>query len=186
MTVYIETPRLSLRDWKPEDKAPFVRINSDPMIMEYFPRTLSEKDSERIFKRFQKQFKERGYGPYALELKKTGEFIGFCGLLDVPAEMVFAPAVEIAWRLDYEFWGKGYATEAAQAVITYAFDHLGLEEIVAYAVHDNTGAIRIMEKIGMSRDAGADFTYPGLAAEHPLGFFVLYRLKKESFRAHIA
>ncbi|MGQ0527923.1 MAG: GNAT family N-acetyltransferase [Alphaproteobacteria bacterium] len=186
MTTHLETDRLILRDWKPEDQIPFARLNADAMIMEYFPRTLNEKASESLLKKFRKHLKQHGYGFYALELKKTGEFIGFAGLQKVVSEIPFAPAVELAWRLDYGAWGKGYATEAALALFSHGFDKLGLNEIVAYAVHDNNGAIRVMEKLAMKRDMDADFNYPGLAKDHPLGSFVLYRLKKTDFNARIA
>jgi 3-dehydroquinate dehydratase/shikimate dehydrogenase len=98
------------------------------------------------------------------------------GIQQVEFEAAFTPAVEIAWRLDYEYWGKGYATEAAEAVLQYAFDTLKLKEVVAFAVHDNEVAIHMMEKIGMTRDPGGDFDFPALRKDHPLGHFVLYRL----------
>ena len=180
---YLETDRLILRDWKDDDIDAFARMNADPIVMEYFPRRLDEKATARLVGRFQDHFEKHGYGPYALELKKTSEFIGFVGLHQVEFEAHFTPAVEIAWRLDYGFWGQGYATEAANAVIENAFEKLGLKEIVGYAVHDNEAALHIMEKVGMKRDEKGDFDYPNLSKESPLGKFVLYRLKKKDFKA---
>ncbi len=177
---YIETERLVLRDWKDEDVKHFAQMNADPIIMEYFPRRLSEDDTAHLVEKFREHFKKHGYGPYAVEHKQMGRFIGFVGLSQVTSDMPFAPAVEIAWRLDYEYWGKGYATEAAQAVIAHAFKELGLDEIVAYAVHDNGAAIHIMEKLGMKRDPGGDFDYPHLSKTSPLGKFVLYRITKKA------
>ncbi|MCC7305268.1 MAG: GNAT family N-acetyltransferase [Alphaproteobacteria bacterium] len=182
--MYIETSRLILRDWKDEDKASFARMNGDPMVMEHFPRVLDEAATGRLVDRFRDHFKKHGYGPYALELKKTGQFMGFCGLHDVEFKSHFTPATEIAWRLDYEFWGQGYATEAAEAVTKHAFDTLKLKEIVAFAVYDNTRAIHIMEKIGMKRDPKGDFEYPALRKDHPLGHFVLYRMNKKNHKQH--
>ncbi len=173
---YLETERLILRDWKDEDIAPFARMNADPIVMEYFPRRLDEKATARLVGRFQDHFEKHGYGPYAIELKKTGEFIGFVGLHDVEFQAAFTPATEIAWRLDYGHWGQGYATEAARAVLDLAFNQLSLKEIVAFAVYDNEAAIHIMEKLGMKRDPKGDFDYPALAADHPLSKCVLYRL----------
>lgn len=177
---YIETERLVLRDWKDEDRKPFARMNADPIVMEYFPRRLGDDDTNRLVDRFQEHFKKHGYGPYAVELKKTGAFMGFVGLHDVEFKAHFTPAVEIAWRLDYEFWGQGFATEAAKEVLTYASKKLKLPEVVAFAVHDNTRAIHIMEKIGMKRDPEGDFDFPSLRKDHPLGKFVLYRTRKKS------
>jgi RimJ/RimL family protein N-acetyltransferase len=178
---HIETERLILRDWKDEDIQPFARMNADPIIMEYFPRRLNEKDTGKLVGRFQEHFKKHGYGPYAVQNKSTGEFIGFTGLHYVEFEAPFTPAVEIAWRLDYEHWGKGYATEASLAVLNHAFTKLKLKEVVAYAVHDNERAIHIMEKVGMKRDPKGDFNYPNLPSTSPLGKFVLYRVKKKDF-----
>ena len=172
---YIETDRLILRDWKNEDIPAFARMNADPMVMEYFPRRLDEKASAHLVEHFREHFKKYGYGPYAVELKATGEFMGFVGLDKVKFDAPFTPATEIAWRLDYGYWGKGYATEAAKAVLEYAFNKLGLKEVVAFAVSDNDRAIKIMEKIGMQRDPKGDFHYPNLRKDHPLGEFVLYR-----------
>lgn len=177
---HIETERLILREWKDEDKKPFARMNADPIIMEYFPRRLDEADSNRLVGRFRDHFSKHGYGPYAVEQKKDGEFMGFVGLHQVEFEAAFTPAVEIAWRLDYGFWGQGFATEAAQAVLAHAHKKLKLPEVVAFAVHDNTRAIHIMEKIGMKRDLKGDFDFPSLRKDHPLGKFVLYRSIKKS------
>lgn len=183
MTTQLETDRLILREWKDEDRAPFARMNGDPMIMEYMPRPLDEKASNRLVDRFGKHFREHGYGLYACERKEDGAFMGFVGLENVAIDVPFKPAVEIAWRLDYEFWGKGYATEAAERVLDHAFDKLKLKEVVAFCVYDNTRAIHIMEKLGMTRDKKGDFDYPGLREDHPLGDFVLYRLSRKNHQA---
>lgn len=179
---HIETERLILREWQASDHAPFARINADPLIMEYFPRLLDETDTEKLIERFQKHFKKYGYGFYAVELKQTHEFIGFVGINHVGNDMPFAPAVEIAWRLDYEYWGQGYATEAALAVLKRAFIDIGLKEVVAYSVFDNTRATHVIEKLGMKRDLKADFSYPKLPDDHPMSRHVLYRLKAKDFK----
>lgn len=180
---HLETERLILREWKKSDHEKFARINHDPLIMEYFPRTLDAKDTDKLVERFQKHFKKYGYGFYALELKESGEFIGFVGINHVEIDVPFKPAVEIAWRLDYEYWGQGYATEAAQAVLRHAFSELGLKEVVAYTVFDNNRAIHIIEKLGMKRDPKGDFSYPKLPDDHPMSRHVLYRLKQKDFNA---
>lgn len=177
----LETERLILREWKDEDRSIFARMNGDPMIMEHMPRALDEKASNKLVDRFQKHFKEHGYGLYACERKSDGAFMGFVGLETVIIDVPFKPAVEIAWRLDYEYWGHGYATEAAQRVLQHAFEELNLKEIVAFSVHDNARAIHIIEKLGMKRDPKGDFDYPGLAKGHPLGRFSLYRLKRKDY-----
>lgn len=171
----IETDRLILREWKDEDIKPFARMNADAVIMEYFPRRLDEKETERLVGRFRKHFKEHGFGPYALESKADGVFIGFVGLSLVDLDVPFKGLPEIAWRLDYGYWGQGFATEGAKAVLKHAYADWKLKEVVSYAVHDNARAISIMEKIGLRRDPAGDFDYPKLRKDHPLGKFVLYR-----------
>lgn len=177
-TIHIETERLILREWKDEDLEDFARMNADPIVMEYLPRLLDDKASKRHMAEFQKHFKKNGYGLYAVELKDTEEFCGFVGLSNVEIDVDFAPAVELAWRLDNEHWGKGIASEAARAVIEHAFNDLDLKELVAFTVHDNTRMIHVIEKLGFEYVKGADFEYPALRKGHPLGSFVLYKMKK--------
>ncbi len=181
MTTVIETPRLILRQWRAEDAPLFARINGDPLIMQYMPRVLPPKDSDKLVKRFDDHFSKHGYGMYAVESRESGVFMGTVGLQHVDFKVPFAPAVEVAWRLDYEFWGQGYATEAARAVADFAFNDLKLKEIVAFTVHDNTRSIHVMEKLGMAHDEKGDFDYPSLPKGHPLGRHVLYRLKAKDY-----
>jgi len=174
MTVVLETERLLLRRWCDEDRKPFARMNGDPMVMEYMPRSLKETESNALVDRFIKHYDKHGYGLYALERKEDGAFVGFTGLQRVPFKAHFTPATEIAWRLDYEFWGQGYGSEAARAVLDHGFHEQGLDEIVAFTVHDNARSIGVIEKIGMERVQGGEFDYPTLPKDHPLGSFVLY------------
>ena len=175
MTQHLETERLIFREWEDEDREPFARMNADPIVMQYLPRSLDEKSSNKLVDRFQKHFDQHGYGLYVVEVRESGQFAGFVGLNNVEFKADFTPATEIAWRLDYEFWGKGYGSEAAEAVLHHGLKKLKLPEIVSFTVHDNTRSIHLMEKIGLVRDMGGDFDYPTLRKGHPLGQFVLYR-----------
>jgi RimJ/RimL family protein N-acetyltransferase len=183
----IETERLILRAWKSEDAEAFARMNIDPIVMEYLPRALNRKDSDKLLKRFQAHFTKHGYGLFAMERKEDGEFVGFTGLQNVEFDAHFTPAVEIAWRLDTEYWGKGYATEAAKAVLDYAFNTLKLKDVVTFTVHDNERMMHVFDKMGMTCDEDGDFDYPTLPEGHPLGKFTLYRMTKktlvETFKA---
>ncbi len=178
MSVYLETERLILRDWADGDGKLFAQMNFDPMVMEFMPRRLDEAASNKLVKRFKKHLADYGYGLYAVEVKETKAFIGFVGLEHVPENMPFSPAVEIAWRLSYDAWGHGYASEAAKVVLKYGFDELGLKEIVAFSVYDNDKSLSVMSKIGMEKDPEGDFHYPRLPKGHPLAQHVLYRAKK--------
>jgi len=88
----------------------------------------------------------------------------------------FTPCVEIAWRLARDYWGFGYATEAARAARDYGFAHLGFEEIVSFTVAANQRSRNVMERIGMTHVAADDFEHPLLPPGHPLRHHVLYRL----------
>ena len=175
MSIHIETERLILREWQEDDREPFARINADPLVMQYLPRSLDEKASNKLVDRFQRHFKKHGYGLYAVELRETGQFGGFVGLNSVEFKADFTPATEMAWRLGYGLWGQGYGSEAAKAVLGHGLKKLKLPEIVSFTVHDNERSIHLMEKIGMKRDEGGGFDYPTLRKGHPLGQFVLYR-----------
>ena len=171
----IETPRLWLRGWRPEDREPFARLNADPLVMRYFTSTLSRRESDAGVDRVEAHFQLHGFGLYAAELRETGEFIGFIGL-NVPSfKAHFSPCVEIGWRLAADYWNRGLATEGAGAVLRYAFETVGLGEVVSFTVPANLPSRRVMEKIGMIRDAAGDFDHPEIAEGHPLRRHVLYR-----------
>lgn len=173
----IPTKRLILRPWLPSDDVPFARLNADPRVMEFMPRTLTRDESDAMVVRIRDHFAARGFGLYALELRETGEFIGFTGL-SVPAFAAhFTPCIEIGWRLAFDCWNRGFATEAALAVRDTAFGALGLPEIVSFTVPHNLASRRVMEKIGMTRDPAEDFDHPRLPEGHALRRHVLYRLQ---------
>ncbi len=91
----------------------------------------------------------------------TNEAMGFCGLAPVDLPGVLPDgSIEIGWRLATRFWGKGYVTEAARQLITYARETLEQSEIYAFAVHDNRRSIAVMQRLGMVHLDGRDFDHP--------------------------
>lgn len=177
----IRTERLLLRRWRAEDREPFFRLNADPDVLRYFPNTLTREESDAIADRIEAHFEEHGYGPWAVEVPGETPFAGFVGLMVVPPELPFAPAVEVGWRLAREQWGRGYASEAARAAVRYGFECLGLTEIVSFTVPENARSRRVMEAIGMTRIAADDFDNPRVSEGHPLRRHVLYRIHPEGF-----
>lgn len=175
--IEIETPRLLLRRWRASDREPFAQLNADPAVMRFFPSTLSRPESDEVADRIEQGIEQRGWGFYAAELRETGEFIGFIGLSVPGFEAHFTPCVEIGWRLAAAHWNRGLATEGANAAAAHALDTLKIPEIVAFTAKGNLPSRRVMEKIGMTRDA-ADFEHPRIAEGHPLRPHVLYRLKR--------
>ena len=176
----IQTPRLLLRQWRPEDREPFARMNADPRVMRFFPACLSREESGALADRIVREFEERGWGAYAAELRADGSFLGFIGLSVPGFEAHFTPCVEIGWRLAAPYWNRGLATEGASAVVRHAFDVLGLAEIVSFTTECNLPSRRVMEKIGMTRDPADDFNHPSLPEGHTLRPHVLYRLRAGS------
>lgn len=94
----------------------------------------------------------------------------------------FAPAVEIGWRLAFDHWGKGYATEGAKTALEYGFNTLNLEEIVSFTPVRNTHSRNVMKKIGMHHRSEDDFDHPKLSVDHPLRRHVLYRLERNEWK----
>ena len=144
--------------------------------MEYLPATLSPEESAALIERIERSFTERGYGLFAVELPGEAELIGFVGLAPVGDALPFAPAVEIGWRLDRSYWGRGLAAEAARAVVRFAFGELRLASLVSYTARGNLRSRRLMERLRMRREPAEDFEHPELPQRHPLAAHVLYRL----------
>jgi RimJ/RimL family protein N-acetyltransferase len=178
----LTTERLRLRAWRPEDRTPFAALNADPAVMEHFPALLSRQESDALADRIEAHFEREGWGLWAMEDRASGAFLGFTGLARPTFDAPFMPAIEIGWRLARPFWGRGYASEAARAGAAFAFDALGLEEIVSMAVVAHTRSIAVMERLGMHRDPAEDFDHPLVAAPQ-LRRHVLYRLTAAEWRA---
>jgi RimJ/RimL family protein N-acetyltransferase len=171
----LRTERLLLRQWRDEDRAPFAALNADPVVMEHFPSTMTREASDAFVDFNIATIAERGWGLWAVEA--NGEFIGFVGLNEPRFEAHFTPAIEIGWRLARDAWSHGYATEAARAVLDYAFDDLGLDEIVSFTTVANQPSRRVMERIGMTHDPADDFDHPNVTDER-IKPHVLYRLAR--------
>jgi len=174
----IQTERLVLRPWRTEDREPFAALNADPVVMEHFPGLQSREESDSSVDRFEKLWRDYGFGPWAVEVPAVAEFIGFVGLAVPSWEPPFAhaatPAVEIGWRIAADHWGHGYAVEAAEASLTHAFEVLALREVLSWTVPANWRSRRVMERIGMTYVQ--DFDHPRLPVDSPLRRHLLYRV----------
>ncbi|MEU5614903.1 GNAT family N-acetyltransferase [Streptomyces sparsogenes] len=173
----LRTDRLVLRAWRESDLAPWAALNADPEVREHFPDVLTREQSDASVARFQADLERRGWGWWAVEVRATGEFIGFTGLDPVDEDMPFT-GVEVGWRLARPHWGHGYATEAALAAVDHGFEALRLPEILAVTTATNLRSQAVMRRIGMTRDPADDFddlTVP----EGPLRPSVVYRLRRE-------
>lgn len=172
----LETERLILRQWRDSDLQAMATINQDPKVMEHFAATRSLEETKAFINSNKTLFKDLGYCFYATELKQTHELIGFVGIAPV-YEMPCTPAIEIGWRLGTKFWGQGLATEAAKAVIDYAFNALGIGELVSFTATTNKKSERVMQRLGFIRSEKDDFDHPRIVDGHPLKRHIFYRLK---------
>jgi RimJ/RimL family protein N-acetyltransferase len=177
MTIILQTERLTLRNWRHDDRNLFYEINRDPKVMEFFPMRRSHAECDALMERLQTMILETGYGFFALADRYSDEPMGFCGIAKVSLPDVLPDeAVEIGWRLATRFWGNGYVTEAAAALLDFGFAERGLDEIYAFAVKDNSRSIAVMERLGMQKLAGREFEHPTVPDSHPqLKTHVLYR-----------
>src|SRR5690349_18292137 len=104
----LRTDRLLLRRWRPEDRQPFARLNSDPRVVEYLAGALSREESDALADRIEAHFERHGFGLWAVEVPgEDTPFTGFIGLAIPRFEAHFTPCVEIGWRLDAAHWNRG-------------------------------------------------------------------------------
>ncbi len=174
----LKSERLVLRPWCEADLEPFAAINADPLAMRHMPGTMTREETRAMIGRIEDHQRAHGFGIWAVEAPGTAPFIGFVGLQRVGFEAPFTPAVEIGWRLAPAHWGKGYATEGAQAALRFGFENLNLDQIVSFTVLANKPSWSVMERIGMTRDPKDDFDHPRLPVGHALRRHVLYRIKR--------
>lgn len=170
----IQTERLILRAYREEDRRDFAALNGDPQVGAWLGGTLDRTGSDALLDRLNAHIIERGWGAWAVERKADGKLIGMTGLAPVSDALPVGPAIEIEWRFIPDAWGKGYASEAARAVLSWAFANLDQDEFLAFTADTNLASQGVMRKIGMIADPSRDFDHPNLAADHPLNRHVVY------------
>lgn len=185
----LETARLVIRNWETRDRAPYARFLNDPEVRRYFRSVVDTETASRWIDGYMDELATTHFGWRAVERKSDGALIGDAGigLIDEPSRAVMRgqPLIEAGWMIGREFWGQGYATEAARACLTHAWVDHGLAEVVAAAHEGNIASHRVMTKIGMVRDMDGDFQDPRFAEGHWLRPHVLYRARNpgEKFQA---
>ncbi|HEX9963607.1 MAG TPA: GNAT family N-acetyltransferase [Allosphingosinicella sp.] len=177
----IETPRLLLRDWREEDIEPFIRhLNVEPVMRWLGGVRTREQQIGSVRERFMLWQETLGFTFWAVERRSDGELLGFCGLKmaddpDSPVEGEY----EIGWRLREDAWGQGYAREAAEASLDYAFGTLGVERVVALTVEGNSPSWGLMIRLGMTRRADLDYDTAFWAE----GTVIVYEIRREQWRS---
>ncbi len=173
--VIIQTDRLNLRTWTSADVPLLSKINQDKNVMEFFPALQDSKTTQQKIQRYNLDIEETNFGLFATEIRASGDFIGFIGLNRTTFKSFFTPCIEIGWRLAFEHWGNGYATEGARACLQYGFRELKLSEVYSFTAVSNFRSENVMKKIGMTKIG--EFDHPKLPEKHWLQKHVLYKIK---------
>ena len=143
----LETERLQLREITAADAPVMYELNRDPEVIQYTGDEAFESIAEtETFIRNYQDYARNGYGRWAVVRKEDGATLGWCGLKYLPE----SGETDIGYRFFKKYWGQGYATEAAKACLEFGFNKLGLEAIVARAMHANLASINVMKKLGMT------------------------------------
>jgi RimJ/RimL family protein N-acetyltransferase len=180
----LHTPRLVIRNWQERDRDLFHLINSDDRVMQFFPFRRTRQQADEVMNKLRAAIDARGFGLAAIELAASGEPIGYAGLSPVTMPPVIpTEEIEIGWRLAPGHWGRGYASEAAAALLRLGFRDLGMKEIISFAAATNIRSIAVMQRIGLRYDATSDFDHPRVPETQPhLRPHVLYRLTRDVWR----
>lgn len=171
-----KSERLGFRNWVQADVSLMDRISGDPEVMRYFPATKTTQETQDFILRMQQEFEDSGFCYFAVDRLDTLELIGFIGISAQTYEAPFNPSVDIGWRLGQKHWRKGFATEGAARCLQYAFEDLGLEQIVSVAPQANINSIRVMQKIGMKELM--HFRHPLLEGFPDLVDCICYEIRK--------
>ncbi len=147
--ILLTTPRLTLRNWRPEDLAPYAAMAADPDVMRWLGGPRSHDTTAAELHHAARDLAAHGYGKLAVERTSDGAFLGMCGL---SIETWYPRDLEIGWRIAPAHQGQGYATEAALAWRDHAFTTLNLPRLISIADVPNTASIRVMQKLGMTLD----------------------------------
>ncbi|MER7463768.1 GNAT family N-acetyltransferase [Streptomyces sp. NPDC097981] len=150
----IRTPRLLLRRWTDDDLVPLSEINADPEVMRWIGdgSTLDPEQTAEDIERWEEEWDEEGFGLFAVELLASGELIGVVGLTVARSPQEVRDFVAISWRLGRQYWGQGYASEAAQATLEFALQDRGLDRVIAVNRAGHEESENVIRKLGMVHD----------------------------------
>ena len=173
----IDTGRLILRSWREGDGAEFARVTNTPEVMEHLGGVDDPEKLADTARRLRLVEEESGFTFWAVERKEDGELLGFCGVK--PGNVVpLLGEIEIGWRLRADAWGRGYAREAAEASLAWAWANTDVPRILAITVPANRRSWGLMERLGMARRADLDFDHPHFPRGHALRAHIVYEAER--------
>lgn len=149
---WLETLRLELREFVPDDIGELVRLDTDPRVLKYINggKSMPRAEVDAAMRRVTRYYPlYPGLGVWRASLRGSGKFIGWYCLKYCPP----TTDVEVGYRLLHAHWGKGYATEGARALVAYGFDDLGVMRIIGVTHPRNKASQRVLQKAGL-RDLG--------------------------------
>jgi RimJ/RimL family protein N-acetyltransferase len=173
-TGILTTSRLLLRTFRLDDLPRYAALNADPEVARWLGGPLSRERSDSIAEWAQRCYEEEGIGLLAVERREDGAFLGMCGLHHQDS---YPDEIEVAWRLAYEYWGRGYATEAASAWLDYGFGRLDLPRVISITDRPNVRSLAVMRRLGMVFDHEAQVEDEGQMFEA-----VVYSITAERWR----
>ena len=144
----LETSRLILREFSPDDVDTLALVLSDAETMRFYPAPFDREGVERWIARNRERYVKNGYGLWAMILKSTGELIGDCGLTVQSVDGV--DEIEIGYHVRRDLWGQGLATETSRACRDFAFAQLPVERLISLIRPENVPSRRVAEKNGMT------------------------------------
>jgi ribosomal-protein-alanine N-acetyltransferase len=153
--IVIGTERLTLRHLKRDDVDAVLAVIGDPETMKFYPQRFSREDAERWVAKSQERYRTDGFGLFAVVLKSNGEVIGNCGVVRQNVED--ESLLEVGYHFRRDYWGHGYATEAAHACMDYAFRHLNAAKVVSLILPENLPSRRVAERNGMTVERQVTF-----------------------------
>ena len=145
--VILETPRLLLRELTREDFDALLAIWGDAETMLYYPRPYDQVMLEAALQRQFNSYATNGYGLWAMILKSENKLIGDCGLLHQEVDGVLE--LEVGYHVNRQYWGQGFAPEAAKSCFEYSFNTLGRQRMISMIRPENLPSRRVAEKNGL-------------------------------------
>lgn len=156
----IETERLILRAWRDSDREPFHAMGQDERVMATLGPLLWRDETDALIDRMQAILDTNGFTFWAVERRADSAFLGFCGLKPGAEDTPIEGEIEIGWRVAHEYWGQGYAREAAQASLDWGWANLDVPTVAAITTLENVRSWGLMERLGMLRAPQDDFDHP--------------------------
>jgi RimJ/RimL family protein N-acetyltransferase len=173
----LETERLILRGWRPEDFEPLAAIHADPETMTFLGGVQERNDAWRSLASLAGHWVLRGYGKWAVERKSDGAMMGRVGMINPEGW----PGLEIGWTLGRQYWGQGYASEAAQAALDYAFVTQSVDRLISCIDAGNIASQAVAKRIGQTKAERSVLRIAG--KEYPVDIWAISRAEWMKRRA---